>query len=278
MPLKLTRKTPGWEGNVVGGNTVTLRLPMGLTFHQVYTEYTFSDGCCALALADAVSEIRVIANGKPIWQIRASELDTLNQFDGRAAAAGILTVDFDRFNLRMRTAEEFTSLGTGLPPDADNPIALTTLHIEMDMQAAVASGTLSSRVRQSDARHLGLFKKVRRFINTFSGAGDFDIGDFPTGDLINRVAFFESANDIDILRLERDDFVMFNRTKELNSRIQTDGVRTPQANLFVYDTTEDGNGTDQLVTRGVNDLRWFFTVDGAMTLTSVIEFIGALER
>jgi len=112
MPLKLTRRVPTWDGNIVGGNTVTLRLPIGLTYHQVYTEYTFSDGA-PLALADAVNMVRLIANGKPIWELLASELDTKNQFESRAQASGILTLDFDRFNMRTRSAEELTSLGSG---------------------------------------------------------------------------------------------------------------------------------------------------------------------
>lgn len=281
MGLQLTRRAPGWDGNIVGPNTVTLRLPIGLTYHQVYTEYSFNAG--ALALADAVSEVRVVANGKPIWNIQASELDTYNKFNGRSAAGdatgGVLVIDFDRFGLRMRSSEELTSLGSGV---ANDPTPLTTLVIELDLKAAVTSGTLDSRLQQSESRPLGLFKKLRRYVNAFGGAGTFEIDDFPKGDLINAVFFNESANDIDRVRLERDDFVMFDRTKELNSRIQTDGVRAPQADLYVYDTTEKGNGVDQLLTRKpdgtlVNDLRWFLEIDGAMTITSNVEYLGALE-
>lgn len=279
MSLELTRRAPGWDGNIVAGNTLTLKLPIGLTYHQVWTEYAFSDGCCAVALANAISEVRVVANGKPIWNIQASELDTYNQYQGRAAASGILCIDFDRFNMRMRSSEELTSIGTGAKGD---PTPLTTLHIEMDVKTGVASGSLSSRIVQSESRPLGLFKKLRRYINVFGGAGTFEIDDFPKGDLINQVLFFESANDIDNVKLERDDYVMFERTKELNSRIQTDGVRTPQSDLYVYDTTEKGNGIDQLLTRYpdgrlVNDLRWFLTVDGGMTVTSIVEYLGGLE-
>lgn len=271
MGLKLTRRAPGWDGAILGGNTLTLRLPIGLTYHQVYTEYTFMG---AVTLETAVSEIRLVANGKPIWAIRGTELNVHNQFESRAAAAGIFTLDFDRYNLRARAAEEFTSLGSGA---ANDPTPLTTLTVEVDLSAAVTGGTISSRMRQSESRPLGMFKKLRRYVNQFTGAGTFEIDDFPKGDLINAVYFFESANDIDRVRLERDDFVMFDRSKELNSRIQSDGVRTPQADLYVYDTSEDGNGTDQLVTRGVNDLRWFLELDGTMTVTSLVEYIGTLE-
>ncbi len=281
MGLQLTRRAPGWDGNIVGPTTVTLRLPIGLTYHQVYTEYVFNAG--ALLLADAVAEVRVVANGKPIWNMLASELDTYNQFNGRSVAGdisgGILVIDFDRFGLRMRSSEELTSIGSGAQDDST---PLTTLTIEMDLKAAVNAGSLDTRIQQSESRVLGLFKKLRRYVNVFGGSGTFEIDDFPKGDLINAVFFNESANDIDSVRLERDNFVMFDRTKELNTRVQTDGVRVPLADLFVYDTTEKGNGVDQLLTRKpngslVNDLRWFMEIDGAMTIVSNVEYIGALE-
>lgn len=282
MALQLTRRAPGWDGNVVGPNTLTLRLPIGLTYHQVYTEYLFNAG--ALALADAIGEVRVVANGKPVWNIQASELDTYNKYNGRSAAGtvagGILVIDFDRFGLRMRGMEEFTSLGTGVQ---DDPTPITTLVIELDLKAAVTSGTLTSRLNQSASRTLGLFKKLRRYVNAFTGAGTFEIDDFPKGDAINAVFFGYDANEIDRVRLERNDNVMFDRTKELNTRVQTDGVRAPQALQFVYDTTEKGNGQDQLLTRNqngslVNDLRWFIEIDGAMTIISNVEYLGALEQ
>lgn len=276
MPLKLTRKAPGWDGAVVGGNTVTLRLPIGLTYHQLFTEYDFRGAANALlTLAAAVGEIRVVANGKPVWNVQASELDAHNQFESRAAAlGGILTMDFDRYNLRTRPATEFTQIGTGAQGD---PTPLTTFIVEMELKAAVVSGSLTTRMRQSESAPLGLFKKLRRFVHTFNGAGEFQISDYPKGDLINAIYWFQSANNISAVRLERDNFVMFDRGKALNDRIQTDGVRVTQNGLFVYDTTEDGDGTDQLVTKGINDLRFFMNIDGAMTITSLIEFIGALE-
>jgi len=275
MGLKITRRAPGFDGNIVGGNTITLRLPIGLTYHQLYLEYAFTNSVpAALTLANAVAEIRVLKNGKPTWNIQGAELDKINQFQSREAAAGILTIDFDRYNLRTRPAEEFTSIGTGDPQD---PTPLTTFVIEIDLKAAVAAGSLTARMRQSESRPLGLFKKLRRYTDTYGGAGTFEKADYPKGDLVNALYMFESANDIDRVRLERDDFVMFDRSKELNARIQNDGVRTSQADLYVFDTSEDGNGTDQLVTRGVNDLRWFLEIDGAMTVTSIVESIGALE-
>lgn len=276
MALKLTRKLPGIDGSVVAGNVLTQKLPIGLTYHQVFIEYAFLATATPTALEDAIGEIRLMMNGKPVWAIQASELDKKNQFESRSAALGILCIDFDRYNLRSRGAEEFTSIGTGA---ADDATPLTTLTLEFDVKVNITSGTFAARARQSESRVLGGFKKIRRYTYNVPGAStDFQIDNIPRGDLINAVYFFESANDIDNLRLERDNFIMFDRSKELNARIQTDGVRTPLADLFVFDTAEDGNGTDQLVTQGVKDLRWFLSPDGAMTLTAVVESIGGLSQ
>lgn len=277
MGLRLTRRAPGWEGTIQEANVLTLRCPIGLTYHRIFTEYAFTDGGVPVALADAVADIRVMANGRPIWQLSAAQLDTKNQFEGRNAAAGILTIDFDRYNLRTRAAEEFTQVGTGF---AQDPTPLTTLTIEVDLKSnsGVDGGTISSKLLQSESAPLGFIKKVRRFVHQFTGAGEVEIDDYPRGDLINMIMLFESANDIDLLRIERDNFIVFERSKELNARVQSDGVRTPQADVYVYDTSEDGNGTDQLVTAGVNDLRLFLTIDGAMTTNSIIDYIGTIER
>ena len=279
--LKITRKAPGVDGSVVAGNILTWRLPIGLTHNQFYIEYAFLATATPVAFEDAVGLVEIEANGKPIWAIQASELDIVEQFHGRNAFAGIATIDFDRYNLRTRGAEEFTSMGTGA---ADDPTPLTTLTVKLTLKSGsgVTSGTLTARMRQSDPRKLGLFKKLRRFTHQFTGSGTVEIDDLPKGDLINAIYHFESANDIDSIRMERDNFIVFDRTKELNARIQSDGVRVPQANLFVIDTSEDGNGTDQLTTRNddgtkINDLREYIEIDGAMTITSIVEYIGTLE-
>lgn len=284
MALQITRRAKGWDGNIAGDNTVELSLPIGFTYHQTTVEYAFLQvGPAGLALGDAVGEVRLVANGKPIWNLQAVELDKKNRYEGRVTAgdadSGVLVIDYDRFGLRMRGMEEFTSLGTGV---SDDETPLTTLTIEMDLKPAVVSGTLKSRHIVSASRKLGLFKKLRRYTDVFTGAGEFEIDDFPKGDAINAVLFFESVEAIINVRLERDDFVMFDRTDILNSRLQVDGVRAPQDFLYVYDTTEKGNGQDQLLTRNangtrVNDMRWFMTISGALTITSIVEYMGALE-
>lgn len=92
MALKTTRRMPSFEA-VGAGQTATLRLPIGLTFHQVWIEFA------GVTLAQ-MDQIRLVANGQPIhnWGT-GTELDRLNQYEGRSAAAGILVLDLDRYGL-----------------------------------------------------------------------------------------------------------------------------------------------------------------------------------
>ena len=269
MALKLTRRMPSWEG-VVAGQTATLRLPIGLTFEQLWTTFT------GVTLAQ-MDELRVVANGQTIQQWDTGTiLDQFNQYEGRSAASGILCVDFNRFGLRTQEMEEFTALGTGQPGD---PSPITTLQVEIDINAGAAASTLSSRAVQSVPRALGLFKKVRKFTYSPTGALDFEIADIPKGDVLNQISFLPSANDVTRLQVQRDTFVVFDRTDTLNERIQNDGIRVPQAlaNMFVYDPTENGWGTEGLITAGVNDLRFILTTTGALTLNTHAVFIGGLN-
>ena len=269
MALKVTRRMPGWEG-VVAGQTATLRLPIGLTFEQLWTEFT------GVTLAQ-MDEIRVVANGQTIQQWDTGTiLDGFNQFEGRSAASGILCIDFNRFGMRTQESEEFTSIGTGQPGD---PSPVTTFQVEIDINAGAGASTMASRAVQSVPKALGLFKKVRKFTYSPTGAIDFEIADLPKGDVLNQISFIPSANDITRMQIQRDTFTVFDREDQLNERIQIDGIRVPNvaSNIFVYDPTENGIGTEGLITAGVNDLRFILSMSGAATLNVQAVYIGGLN-
>lgn len=278
MSLKLSRNMPPFEG-VAASSTATCRLPIGLTYHQVYVELGNVAAGPGPELTD-VTEIRIVANGENIQRIvGGAVLDSYNQFDGRAAfpaagAAGYLTLDFDRYGLRTRAGEELTALGTGMPGDP-NPV--TTLSIEMDIGAGATSPTLSAVARQSVPQNLGVIKKLRTFNYSLQGAGDLEISTLPKGDIINRIFFGNDANATSELKVERDNFIVFQREAALNSLIQNDGVRVTQANYYVYDPTETGDGAEGLVTADVNDLRFTLTGTGAINYTVGVEYIGTID-
>ncbi len=268
MAMMPTRRMPGFEG-VAAGNTATLRCPIGLTYQQLLITYS------GVTLAQ-MDEIRVLANGEPIMRFTSgTQLDNINQYEGRAAAAGVLVIDFARYNLRTRQGEEFTALGTGDPND---PQKITTLSVEIDINAAATSPALSAKAVQSLPRPVGMIKKVRQFNYTVSATGDFEISDLPKGDIINKVVFDNHATIASTkLKVERDNFIVFERTTAENELLQTDGVRVPQAALAVFDPTENGHGAESLETAGVGDLRFTVTAGATGSLPVVVEYIAPLE-
>lgn len=269
--LKVTRKMPDWQAIPQGGaaGTALLKCPIGLTYHQIWTEVT------NLTVATEITALRVYTNGKVIHELDAGRIDQIATFDRRTTSGNaIFAIDFDRFGLRVRQQEELTSLGTGFGTQDPRPI--TTLSVELDIDTAAATPTLQSRAVQSVPRPSGIILKKRKFTRAVTGAGDYELSDLPKGEPINRVLFFNDANNITRVQIEPDNYKLFDRSSALNTRIQADGIRTAQANLYAYDPTEQGNGTEQLLTADVQDLRFILTVDGALTLTPIVEYMGGV--
>ena len=266
MP-KTTRKLPGFEG-VAAGQTATLRLPIGRTYEQLLITY-------AGATLAQLDELRIIANGDVLHRItELTKLDSLNQFNGRAAANGVIVFDFTRFNMRTRASEEVYALGTGV---LDDPRTVTTLSLEIDVNAAAVGTALSAKAITSEKRLSSNVVKTRQFTYTASAAGEFEISDLPKGEAINKIYVGgHAANVYTTIEVERDNFIEFSRSVAENSKIQIDGVRTPQADFVVYDPTELGN-SESLGTAGVADLRLRLGVTNAGQIPVTVEYIGTLD-
>ncbi len=264
--MRITRVMPSFEG-VAAGQTATCRMPIGLSYHHLNVAYS------GVTLAQ-MTDIRLVANGKVYQRYPGGdELDVFNQFDGRSAASGRLILPIgDRFGLRTREAQEFTAIGTG---KKDDPRPITTLALEVDIDAGAAGPVLSMKANQSAPRESGLIKQVRHFNYTAGGAGDFEIADLPKGGIINRI-FFKSG-DINSLKVERDGYTVFERDATDNDVEQGDGVRVPQAGYFVYDPTEQGNGAEGLATKGVHDLRFTLDMAAGGSIPVTVEYLDVIR-
>lgn len=269
MPL-LTRKMPSWEG-VAAGQTATIRLPVGLRFHKLLTTYS------GVTLAQ-MDEIRVVANGKTIMRFNGGDvLDSMNKFDGRAAAAGVLTIDFERYGLRTRAGSELTVIDT----TSEAPDRISTLTVEIDINAAAVGPVLKApKAVQSGSTGGGevsrLLKHVRIFGHDPAGSGEYEISDLPKMGAINRVFFHSPTAAINAIKLQRDNYDVFDRTTDENKVLQIDGVRVPQAGFYVVDFSEEGNGQDFLTVAGVRDLRFRLDMAAAGHIDVIVEYIDRL--
>jgi hypothetical protein len=269
--LTITKKMPTFEG-VGAGQTATVRLPVGMRYHKLLIPYS------GVTLAQ-INEIRVIANGKVFQRlIGGAVLDSINQYDGRNAAAGILTVDFERYGLITRAGRELTVIDTTVN-DKKPEQRITTLSVEVDIDGEAVSPVLGAPTAAQSAYAVGsnpLLKHVRVFGYDPAGSGEFQISDLPKFGAINRI-FFKSSAVINEIKLERETYVVFERSKAVNESIQANGVRVPQAGYYVLDFTEEGNGQDWLEVQGVQDLRLKLDMAGAGHIDVIVEYINPLN-
>ena len=265
---------------VAVGQTATAQLPVGRRYHGIdliYGGTTFGPA--------TMDRIKVIANGEIIHDYTGTQLDTLNQHDGRAAASGILRIPFDRYNLLQREQEEITALNTGVKDK--NGVAITTLSVEIDIASGASAPTLSAFAEQSLAKPMGnqshLINRIKKYTRSAGGAGTLNISDIPGGVsgsnpfavAMNRMFLF--SGNVTGLNIKRDNFTVFDRTADRNNVILTDGVRTPQANVYAFDTTENGYGGDVMQLAGFQDIQYNLTMSGSGTFDIIAELFGALE-
>jgi hypothetical protein len=229
MSLKTTRKGQSFE-SVSGGATAVTRLPIGLSYERILVPYA------GVTLAE-MTEMRIVANGETIRTYRDVEkMNLINQFDGMAAANGILVINLVRHGLRTRAGEEFTKIGTGFARSDTNPNPITTLSLEIDIAATATSPILGvPKLHQDMPSVTGAIVKTKQYIYNPSAEGVFEIADYPKGELINRIFFFGAG--IRSLEVERDNFISFSRNVAENSLLQSEGVRVPQSDIYVYDPT-----------------------------------------
>lgn len=273
--------------NVSAGNTAIFRLPIGRRFHELQLALAGT----SIALAH-ISRIRVIANEVVIHEYSAVERDVMNQFDGRAAwhitNNPVLKIPFERYGLENSPAEQMTALDTGEispnVPAAERGSKIRSLTVELDLTASFpANGTIRMNATQSMSLGKGSLTvlHVMRDGRSIPGAGTFELFDLPYNSVraqaLNRVFIgADSSQNVTQLKVDRDNFTIFERTAAVNSSIQADGVRSPQAGYFVVDRTENGQVGNRLILQGVQDFRYKADVSGACTLTFLSEYIGGL--
>jgi len=271
--MRTFRALPTFNGVGVS-QTATLDIPIGMTLHNILLTLggTFVPSDC--------SEIRVKANGRTIYTCSGDDLNTVNKFDGRVGSTSAMFLDFERYGLKTRAATEITAIGTGAPYNNNaqspnyNPTPLNTLQLEVDIDGTPTAPTLTASASQSAPRPTGLIRHRRKFVYSPTGAGDFEIANLPKGLLIDKVYIKSASDNIVSVKLDRDNFRVFDRTAVQNDLVQSDGVRVSQSSWFVYDPTEEGNGAESLATQGVSDLRFIVNVSGADTLTAYVDYIG----
>jgi len=271
---RITKRMPTPTG-VGKGETALAKLPIGNRFHRLFLIYS------GVTLAE-MTEIRILANAKTIHRYSATERDVLNQYRGLDAAAGILEIPFDRQDLLTRKGQEETAINTGSQnPNSGQIITALNLEVDVDKDAV---GTPSFQVYAEISDRIdggpGTVLHVKKHTRSAAGAGELEIADLPfnqrTAMGLNAVFMKPSANDISKIVVERGLYKVFERTKALNERIQTNGYRYPQAGWHAVDFTENRFGGNTLNLVGYQDFRYLLDMTGAAQLNIISEYMGQL--
>jgi hypothetical protein len=283
MTQKVTNKLPNPEG-VVAGGTATFRIPVGKRIHALLLAYDYN--ATTQNVAD-FEEIRVFVNGQVIQRFSGTERDVLNQFEGRAASTGVLEIPFDRKGMLTLAGRENTALNTGVADQ--NGVRISSMYMEIDLNSGmtITADDMSLYALQSDAiaGGAGTIPFIRREQRNPAGAdSDFQIGDLvnsgvnaPDKIALNRITFIPSTGSISTLKVERNQYSIFDRTDALNRAMQGYGVRSPQSGYYMIDPTERGVSGEVINLLGTTDYRYRLGVSAAMTLTCLSEYLGVLN-
>jgi Viral coat protein P2 N-terminal domain len=264
-----------------GACTPTISLPIGLVYDECVLVYS------GVTLAQ-ITNIKVKYNGHLLMDVSATDLDAMNQYDGRAAAAGYLSIPFTRYALKSQAEEEETAIVTGDLSKSNGKI-ISQLTIDLTISSG-ASGTVLSLMPyvnvladSQKGNGTGFLKYMVNTVKSFSGAGTFDISDMVRGNpdsmMLNRVMFVfdHSVGNISNVDMKVNNVTVFSRSDTVNAHIQNDGVRVAAAsnrNLYAVDTSENGYGAEVVNLTTVNDIRFSLTVTAAMSVTVYYEYIG----
>ena len=225
-----------------------------------------------------MTNIKLQANGKDIFNDTGSRIDSRMQYRGISAAAGFLTLDFSE--LRARTI-----IGQGV--GAINTVVggIRDLSVEIDIGGAT-NPTLSALAQVSSAavpadqvKTAGLIGKVLNFNQNFAAAGEFPI-EIPygrqAGALIKRLFLFGST--VTAARAKKNGIEIFNRSDALNDFIQGENQRVPQSNIYGLDFIEDGNMSKAHNAANAQTHEWYVTVNGSGNVGIVAELLDPLAN
>lgn len=276
MGQRVNKKLQAPEG-VAPGQTATVRFPTGVKYHDV----TITTN---MTLAN-MTEIRLIANNKVIHRYSATERDTMNQFYGLEAFAGILYIPFDRKALKTRQMEEVTGINTGVR--GENGEKISALYLEVDIAANAVSPTMEVHSTTSAAtpEGVGTIMHIKKNTRNAAGAGELEISDLPfnepTAAALNAAFFFPIDNTgaavaVTKMTVERGLYKVFERPAALNEFMLKNGERVPQAGMYAVDFTENGYGANALDLRGFQDFRYRLEMPAAAAIPVVSEYLGIL--
>jgi len=214
------------------GATVTIDLPLGVTYHQVQllrggTTFT----------AAQMKNIKVMADTKTFQEFAdAAELAKYNAFYARAQNGNYNTIWFDRPEL-SEDYRDITAVGT---------LDLKKLQIQFDIDAGAVAPTIKAQAVTSLGEPIGLITKIKRQVYPISGTGEQDLTRIPQIGKIIALHFSKVADDVTKLIVKRDSVDMLESGAADLEELMKQYGRVPQALWASIDFCVKGGLSDAL--------------------------------
>lgn len=231
---------------VQAGGTVSLTLPVGLTYDKVHFEYSG-------VTPAQMKNVKVELDGRVLTEyLTMQDLLNENKYYGRTATAGIATMHFARTEVRSATqsdlaTERFFGLGTQ---------GLQLVQIKFDIAEDAAAPVIKAYSEKSAGIAPGWLFKRRSFRHNFSvGVNEVENIPRPKGAYIALIEIKKAG-------VTGAEFLVNNVKwreyipKSLHNKILTDNERTPLADTHSVDLMLDGDVFGALMLDpAINDMR-----------------------
>lgn len=272
MSFKL--KLPPFENVAANQTAIVPRLPIG----NMYNALIFELGGTVFTQAQVLA-IRVIANGKTIWNVTGAHLDLINGYDRLTDTATFLAIWFSDPTVQNQVESQLGALDTSRQ--------IAELALEVDIGAATAptlvGRSIVSAPSRKDDKFAGFFKSLLKSVHAPAAAGEFDLPvalGSRAGGMIRRVHFMHA--NITHLSVKRDGVNLQDViTVAENNYMNEQRWRTAQAGHTAWDPISMAQLDDQVPTLrsgngGPAPFEFPTTVSAADTITTYTEIVAPL--
>lgn len=260
---------------VAAGQTATVNLPAtnNWMYHRLVLTYTEGGTLVTQAnMEAAITNIRLLIDGKVQRVFSAAELIKLNAFYGDSYANGYLTIYFSEPWRRTPQAEDMLAWPMG---------DVRTFTVEVDIAAGRTAPalTLKGLIERNATdelgkprTRLGAIKKIKRHTVPVNIVGINNYSTLPKGDAYAALHCFSS--NIARVVVTTDGLERFNaNSADITEVLAQEGL-TRQANVFTVAFDQTKRLGDVLLTNNLSDFRIDFDMAAASAFVMLVETIG----
>ena len=224
-----------------------------------------------------MTSIRLLANGKVIWDTTGTRTDTRMQYRGIGAVATALTLDFSEIRSKTQLGQNIGAI--------DTTVGIQNLRLEIAIGAATGPTLIAfaevapPQTRPEDQPTRALIARIHEATFTVGAAGQFalPVPHFNVaegGSLFKRINFF-SANMTGLL-IRKNGVTVHETTKAFNDFNQPEYRRVAQASLYVADFILADNQSEILSTRDAQTVECLGTFSAGETIGICSEVLEPL--